>query len=171
MFRPFLLLLNIQSLNSSKIDLLECDIAAFKVNFICLTETWLNDNDNSACLNEFQLGSSYNRHLYKGGGTAIFVKKGIVCESLDMSIFCVEKEFEICGIRTKINNKITVLLTCYRSPCSIFKNFMERLERTLSSLYVASENIILCGDFNVNMYGSSTLGDSKKLENMLKCFI
>lgn len=85
---------------------------AFKVNFVCLTETWLLNNNNSVHLNEFKLGSLFNRISYKGGGTAVYVRKSIVYDSLKLFNFYVAKDFEICGIRITINEKNTLLQTC-----------------------------------------------------------
>lgn len=43
-------------------------------------KTWLNNNDKSVFMNEFQFGSSHTRNVYKSGGKAIFGRKGIVYE-------------------------------------------------------------------------------------------
>ena len=59
-------------------------------------------------------------------------------------------------------------MTIYRSPTGDFQYFLNTLEEILNSLYNKYNDIILCGDININYNINSTI--KKSLETMLSSF-
>ncbi len=88
-----LLLSNVQSLKSN-IDELNIIVDKCNPDIVCLTETWLSsDVDNDLVrLNNFSPVRS-DRKERKGGGTAIYIREGIVFEEVTLpENFCCEIE-------------------------------------------------------------------------------
>nr|CAI5844120.1 unnamed protein product [Callosobruchus analis] len=92
-FDPNILLLNIQCLNSSKLDSLSIDIENFNIKFICLTETW--------CTCSSQLAFYLNG--YKPGITIFVVGDFNVdssCNSQEYQNLC--KALNIFGLTSRV---------------------------------------------------------------------
>ena len=51
-------------------------------------------------------------------------------------------------------------MTIYRSPIGDFQHFINNLENILSKIYNNSNDIILCGDFNINYHINSSFQQS-----------
>ncbi|KAG8292335.1 hypothetical protein J6590_042570 [Homalodisca vitripennis] len=69
------------------------------------------------------------------------------CESLLQ-----EKVFEYCMTKFKIEQNYITLICIYRSPIRCNEhNFLERLELLLNCLLKNNSNIIIVGDFNINV--------------------
>ena len=77
-------------------------------------------------------------------------RQNIQFATIDLSIFCRERVFEICAIEVYSKNKKIIVGSIFRSPSGDIAQFMELLEDALSFLYNCSSSIILCGDWNIN---------------------
>ena len=154
--------INIQSL-ISKVEELEVYLDANNVDILCISEHWLRCKINSIG-NNFINMSTFCRTKFKNGGVAIFCRQNIFNEIKVINLNSTEKEFECAAIEY---NK-TIILTVYRSPASCVKYFLSKLHDTLLSLYDINKQIILTGDFNIDLLQPSK--EVEELSRVIKCF-
>lgn len=151
--------LNIRSiqknLNNFDLYLHNLDI---KFDIIGLTETWLNENN----ADRYRL-SGYNvehntRKGKKGGGVSIFIKEHINHKTRSElnnmskhveSIFIEVDKSSVNGIKN------TVIGVIYRPPDSNINDFLDYLGSTLASINNENKNIILMGDYNLNLLNNN----------------
>nr|CAI5836855.1 unnamed protein product [Callosobruchus analis] len=151
-FSPNLLHLNIGTINTDKINQLAIDIQNYhNLHLICLNETGLKSvSINLVTIPKFNLVSSYCRSVHNCGGVAIWAKNHILASGIDLSIYCIEKDFEICGVRLKLYNKSYIVLAYYRSPSGDKSIFLSKINIVMDFLYQPNINFILCGDINLD---------------------
>lgn len=151
-----MLYLNIQSLNN-KLNILEAEIN--KLNnpaFISITESWLRESEmSSMSLEGYYLASQFSRTLHRGGGTAIWAKRGLETNPINYNELNVEKDFEFCGCEWKINNTTHKIISIYRSPTGNFQVFLERFQQLLINIFTIDSHIWVTGDFNIDFNVSS----------------
>ena len=70
------------------------------------------------------------------------------------------KGSEICVIELHLQFYKICIMTIYRSPSGDFHYFINTLEMILSKIHNNFNDIILCGDFNINYHINSTLKQS-----------
>ena len=152
-------LLNVRCLNNKKIDILQVDIQKYKLKVLCLTETWTcPDSIGYLKFGDFLLASAYCRDT-RGGGVAIYCRRGERATAVDLEQFCRPGEIEVCCVKWHVRAEITVfVVTVYRSPTSNLGQSMGLLECVLSYLYSIDEcfRVVLCGDFNVDSLRAGT---------------
>ncbi|CAH2001879.1 unnamed protein product, partial [Acanthoscelides obtectus] len=105
---------------------------------------------------------------YKGGGTALYIRKTVSTKSIDLTNFCVGKQIELCASQFKDNGITTIIIVCYRSPSGDIKVFYDKLGQAIHSVYQPYHHIILCGDFNIDYYNQGT--ESGNLNSVLSEF-
>ena len=66
-----------------------------------------------------------------------------------------EKDFEICAIKLQVPLTNLLVICFYRSPMGDFY-FLNQLELVLNQLYKVSTDIVLCGDFNINFFETTS---------------
>ena len=103
-------------------------------------------------IGNYNVGAYYCRQHTKCGGVAIFVQKPYQFVVLDVSEYCREQDVEVCALRVSPSSltHLTVL-TVYRSPTGDFNIFLQYIDRVLKLISKHPVNIILTGDFNVNL--------------------
>lgn len=150
-------MLNVQSLNNDKILQLETITHDLHdLGFICLSETWLRDeNINSVQIRGYTLCTYFCRKTNRGGGVAIWSKLGLTVEVLDFPNFNDEKNFEFCGFRSTLDGTRICVVLCYRSPSGDYDVFLDCLNRLLFKIVNVKCQIILGGDFNINFRNDS----------------
>ncbi|VEN38131.1 unnamed protein product [Callosobruchus maculatus] len=94
--------------------------------------------------------------MYSCGGVAIWVKQCISSKAIDLSRFCLEKDFEICAVKFSVKCKAYIVITCYRSPSGDKKIFLTKIIDVLDSLYRPNIQLILCGDINMDALRSDS---------------
>ena len=87
----------------------------------------------------------------KGSGAAMYVRNtfNFVIDK-EMSILTGDME----ALFRKINNETSSIIvgTVYRPPSGNHKNILESMTNILSNLDKKEENIIIMGDFNINLF-------------------
>ena len=141
--------INIQSL-ISKVEAIEVYLDANNVNILCLSEHWLRCKINSNG-NKFINLSNFCRTKFKNGGVTIFCWQNIFNEKKVINLNSIEKYFECAAIEY---SKI-IILTVYTSPASCVEIFLSKLHDSLLSLYDINKQIILTGDFNIDLFQPS----------------
>ena len=125
--------LNIRSLKKHHIDLINDPIIPH-ADFICLQETWLEENENTNLYQIQDFQSSFNS-LHRGRGVATFSKQ-------HYAIINVKKEnFQI----SKLSAKDFDLISIYRS-----QEEKEEIIQELSNIINTERPTLILGDFNLN---------------------
>ena len=165
---------NIRSAKN-KIDHLKEVLKNTNVNFdiILLTETWLRDDDSISILSTLTDFVPYavNRKNRLGGGVAILVNKSInQFVDRDKHKNCNNSSsFE--SIFLDINlpdlKRITVG-SIYRPPDTPIPLYNQEIHRTISNLKPNNNDLIIGGDFNIDLLKSNTHESTREnLETML----
>lgn len=168
---PILYYQNICSL-ANKIDDLEVIIDTFKPDgvIVCLTEHWMTKNSiDSAQLKGYKLASAYCRNTLRCGGVCIFILNNVEYDAnLEMSSLSVDLHFECAAIKINWKSMFFTVIVLYRSPKGSFDIFIQKLDTLLSSINCDKENVLICGDFNVDLANDSAKG--KSLLNIFTIF-
>lgn len=158
--------INIQCIRN-KIDELEMFLINKNFKALCLVEHWLrNEEIDFYKLNGFILSSIFSRTQFKNGGVSIFIRENIDFNEINMSSFCIEKDFEIVAI-VLLNIKI-ILVCLYRSPSGNVNTFFEKLEYVLKYFNDMKMKVVICGDFNINVNTNDAL--TIYFQNLLRMF-
>jgi endonuclease/exonuclease/phosphatase (EEP) superfamily protein YafD len=92
---------------------------------------------------------------FKKVGVCIFTHETMQCSELNLNKFCREKDLEICAVELYLQSYKLCIMTIYRSPTGDFQYFIDTLEQILDNIHHSFNDIILCGDFNINYYINS----------------
>lgn len=166
--------LNIQGFRD-KILLLEVYMKslAFKIHFLCLTETWLRQEDLPFCkVNGYNLVSNYCRTDMIKGSIAIYVDENIKAFPVDIPTAPIEVHCEFTCCKFLLEGIWHVIVCFYRSPGHGNPEvFSDTLEAVLEYIFCLNNTrVIVCGDFNVDFSvvtkKSSTLLDILAAYNM-----
>nr|CAI5834246.1 unnamed protein product [Callosobruchus analis] len=102
---------------------------------------------------EFKEISRFSMSHHKGGGVGIWAHKSLSVRKLELSDYCIEQHFEICGALWRVNPELKLcMLTLYRSPGGTgdLAIFLHQLNVALDSIFISNVLIILSGDFNLD---------------------
>ncbi len=138
--------LNIRSI-VSKSNQLEHLLSHSNLDFLGLSETWLNKHSPEAA---FDI-SGYNvfrrdRNKGKGGGLLVYVKNTITCNLIEWSQ---EIDMEYIGLNMSLSPQMSFIVICLYRPPSTNNIFYEHLHNILKQCDGKKE-LILMGDFNIN---------------------
>ena len=143
-----LALLNIRSL-AGKTFLINDFITEHNLDFMFLTETWLDQNNSTAVLVEstppnysFISEARVNR---RGGGVAVLFKNSFQFKKLSFSNF---STFEYVALQLKSSRR-AILVNVYRPP-KYCVDFSDDFNELLSIVYTEYDCIIIVGDFNIH---------------------
>jgi hypothetical protein len=157
-----ILSLNAQSLNAkfNELQIYVEGTCKSKFNAICIQETWLYESSDLSLLqlngyNLISRGKSASQH----GGVAIYLKENIRYKVLDIN--SQSNIWDGLFIETALHqslhrhsNKSIVIGNIYRPPRDIIANyntFMMELEQILHDLQTTNKEIIIAGDFNIDL--------------------
>ncbi|XP_071958642.1 uncharacterized protein [Antedon mediterranea] len=155
-----IMLHNIQGLKHHFADL-QCNDLFMNSSIICLTETWLNKDDDflNLSIEPYKL---YHQERYDSysdknnltlklknqahGGVAVYTKNTF-SSRLDIGI----KDIEVISflITCPISIAVSVI---YRPPSYDIKQFCQNLKKLLQHLHKVSTKCIIMGDFNENLF-------------------
>ena len=85
-----------------------------------------------------------------GGGCAIYINKRLKA-SLISELTVNETFVETVFAQISLQNKNLIVGCCYRPPNSEIIPFQSFIENKISSIASGSADIVLCGDFNLDM--------------------
>jgi len=149
---------NIRGLAINKIDDISVYLNTSPIHVLCISEHHLDMNEiETLRLPNYKLNAKFCRKMFKKGGVCIFTHENIQCSSINLNKFCREKDLEICGIELELQFYKLCIMTIYRSPTGDFQYFINTLKKILSKIHNNSNDIILCGDFNINYHINSSL--------------
>ena len=150
---------NIESLNAQFDELLihitELKNINFKYSVICLQETWLSEMDDMSI---FQIDGydsiSQGKSCSNKGGLAIYIDNRFDYEIImNLNMY---KQWEGLVIKVKGDTLTNAVIICnvYRPPIStipVLREFLNELAPVVNSLDMLNHNVILAGDFNINL--------------------
>ena len=161
----------LSKLNSLKIMVQNISNESINPNIIALTETHLNElrcqGYSQSELRDLLPGYRFfhnDRKNKRGGGVGIFVMDGLAGNAKieKEECFFVEETFESIALKIpdfsfKSGKKNLIVLTVYRQPGQEnLSKFLEILERWLEKYDRRSNEIILTGDFNLDLLNYET---------------
>lgn len=126
------------------------------VDILCFVEHWMEeDMIKMINISNFNLASFSCRSKFGKGGTCIFVKYNLKFVALNLGVDCVDKDFEFSAVKLVPSN--TVILCVYRSPSGCSNAFMTKFSILLDKIVKSYKAVIICGDFNYNLFDHSGL--------------
>ena len=136
-------------------------------SIICISETWLRNDVQSKKSIAGYNAYFENRSDSLGGGVAIYVRCDIESCLLkpNHSITCTESVFVDCKLSCNVRFTIGVV---YRPPKLHPGIFTPELERCLEDITAQNNSIIICGDFNFDLFKAS---DDSNVEHFLNTFL
>lgn len=129
----------------------------FKFDIIMLTETWYSSNEEVCRLDGYQ-SFFINRQHKQGGGIEILIRNEFQCEIISELSFITD-DFECLALQSNKN----IYSVMYRPPNSQISHFITHFERLLN---YATENhleLILGGDFNIDIQKTGPAQESFRL--------
>ena len=144
---------NIQSIKGKELEI-ELFLNTFNINILCITEHWLKQHELMFNFSAHQVGSSFIRLNSIHGGSLILLSKYLQYkERQDIVSLSVERTIEIASVELEQ----FIVVCVYRPPLSLFENFEKVMDEALFKLSNTNKNIIVCGDFNINILENNTL--------------
>ena len=137
--------LNVRSLIRN-FDVVRDLIVASQYQVFALTETWLSDGVSSGDLAVSNYILVRNDRCGRGGGTGVYISNNIMWSNLSVSTI-----IEQTWVKLQINGKIIAVGSVYRPPGSDYTEFLDILEDTVTDLLVVCDEIVLMGDFNIDL--------------------
>ncbi|KAL7288846.1 hypothetical protein TKK_0016818 [Trichogramma kaykai] len=148
---------------SKNFNILETHIFDHKPDLIAITETFLKPSVNG---NIFSIpGYSFHHHDRigkKGGGVPLYARNGLVIKALEASNprFSNKPEFVFYSVTT--THAKLLLAIVYRRPKAAYPKALFDL---LPMFFASFDNIIITGDFNINM--ATTNPHSTSFRNLI----
>lgn len=123
-----------------------------KPSIICFTETWTpEDGMSSMVVPDYTLTSYFCRTYHKHGGVAIYTRNNISAKSRPkITDLNAEMHIECTAIQTMIDNKKYAIISVYRPPTGDMNVFLHNLSSLLTYLNNICQQIIVCGDLNID---------------------
>jgi exonuclease III len=136
---------------------------------ICLSEHHLRTEEiSNVNFNQYTLGASLCRQTYSHGGVCVFVHKNMQFNNTNLDQYNKEKDLEICALKLNIVSNNFTIICLHRSPTGNFSYFLNQLESILNKVYKTSNELILCGDLNINYHNDNSRKDL--LDSLLVSF-
>lgn len=156
---------------TNKVARLEVEITYCHPKIICLTETWITDENvyNFINLEGFKVASYYCRKNRIKGGAAILVHNNINFKRIDVEKFCADRVFECAAIM--IESEKICIIVIYKVPQDNFvPEFLNRLSDVLQFVtsMLVNLKIVICGDWNINNMVESN--DKRRLIEVMSLF-
>ena len=121
-----------------------------KFDAVCFTETWMGADRFLENIFSDYVAYHSMRADRRGGGVSIFISKRLKCNEL-LNLSCNLDYLECVFVEIWHGKKNIFLGTVYRPPSYVGLNFFTRdLTEKLNYLVCSKNNVILCGDFNLD---------------------
>ena len=150
--------LNIQSLRA-KFDQLSVLLSHFenffKISAICLQETWLSEDSDLSCLSL----PNYNfihkaKRVSEHGGLGIFLHNDYTFKELKSTKMSELFEAQFIAVNNDMYANNIIIGNFYRPPRDLvinYQNFTSDLEQIMQNFRLFKEEILICGDFNIDI--------------------
>jgi hypothetical protein len=81
--------------------------------------------------------------------------KNLTFVNTDLAKYCIDKHFEVCAVKVKLDSKRFCIITIYRAPIGNIDIFITNLDKILRNVCSPSQVLIICGDININYLNDS----------------
>ena len=181
--KPYEIKRILRSDSSNKFNLLLQNIRSFNKNFdelsvylndymenidiMAFSETW-HTEDLCTTINTY---NDYHtvRANKKGGGVSLYISNKYRSSKL-VNISRIYMTFEICAAVVKANADMEFyVISLYRPPDSPVAPFLAEFSDYLSSNFISTQNLIILGDFNLDLSADNLSG--RELLNTFECYI
>ena len=162
----FILYVDVRSLEKT-LNILSILIKSLNVNLdiITVSETWETvSNSNYIFIPGYIKLSNGRKEGRKGGGVALLIKHNLyftICDNYKISSF----ESVLIELSGQVNSKKTIIGAIYRPPNTDKLTVNIEFDNLLRSITKGCASCILLGDYNINLFNSSTDQDT---DNFLK---
>ena len=149
---------NIRSL-LPKLPQIEILLSGSNLDFLGISETWLNDSVSTELLNieGYNIFRNDRQQNKKGGGTLLYIKNTLASTALDLTM-----TLECVGVEVRLSQQMSFnVINIYRPP-DAGQEFYQHFDELLKS--VANKESIILGDFNVDW---NSKPKKKKLKTIL----
>ncbi|HBK70179.1 MAG TPA: hypothetical protein DDZ39_00730 [Flavobacteriaceae bacterium] len=163
-------LLNVRSINNKETELQEM-IKELNIDILCLTETWLTNTPVDDIIIKKMLPNDYifikeSRTTGRGGGIGFVIRKSIKVIETNKSLGF--KTFEAAMILLQFKKLCLRLITIYRPPSRLEKEFIQEFHEFLNDIVSENGIFLINGDFNIPIKSDSN--NSNNLLNLLDMF-
>ena len=141
--------LNVRSLTSNFNEFKDLIRSSRTFDVIALSETWLSSDVCSSSLAMDGFSLIRNDRGSRGGGVAFYIKTSLKYEIVDCN-----KNIEQLWVTHKICKRMLLVGVTYRPPGVNSTVFINELETQLSNTVPTFDDVVLMGDFNINMLGT-----------------
>lgn len=146
-----LAVLNVRSL-SNKSFLINNLISSYNLDFMFLTETWLDKNTGNVVLTESAPPNykfeSETRENKKGGGVCAIFRDHMVMHRLSFGVF---SSFEYVSFKMELKQSPSILYVVIYKPPQHRQSFIDDFTRMLSIVCTDFDGLVITGDFNVHV--------------------
>ena len=141
---------NIRSF-SANIDGFMSTMSYFDLNVAVLgfTETWFTSEFSKPIVG-YNATHTIRAGGRRSGGVSIYIRDDLYFEEIPTLSFQ-DDSIEICSIKIKIGPVYWIYMCIYRPHGESIESFTNSLERILNTPIIQNKNIILAGDFNLNL--------------------
>jgi len=171
--------LKIGSLNTrsavNKAALLHDIIEDYKLDMLCLTETWVPSDAPDAIKSDLAPPGFSAKHHHRGtyedgrGGGIAFIHNNLIkCHLFNTNN---HPDFEHTTIKITNTKTPLYIIIIYRPPDHSISNFFDQFTKLLEEMLAITQNLIICGDFNTP--GTSNRHNTcinNKLQNIIDEF-
>lgn len=156
-----LMTINVQSLNAHHADL-SIDPILTSVDYLALSETWLDDN-SSVEIEGYTCIVQSKRDDARSGGVAIYGKATssgsmavtypieLACEDLNPLLGAADQYGDICAAMVEVMGTRVVLVSVYISPGTTLKQKKAFIIRKLLPTVQKNLPLVVTGDFNIDV--------------------
>lgn len=123
-------------------------VTKYNFDIIGVTETWMSTAINSDVIKIDQYNFIRQDRPMRGGGVGMYIKNNLKF-SLLVSECCDFVEY--IWLKVRVNKQELAVGTVYRPPNSNIMSFFNNFEDILTGIYSNFNNVICCGDFNINL--------------------
>lgn len=152
--------LNVRSV-FTKFDVFKAYLISESVDVFAVSETWLNEGDDPEEYGVDRLAEVPDYKLVRadrqgrGGGVGFYIRNSMPYKVM---LSEVTLALEHLWVSIKIEGKNTAVGVLYRPPKANLIQSLETLDNAVSFILPSSDDLILVGDFNVNLLETDSVG-------------
>ena len=152
---------NIRSYRANS-DSLFCSLHGNYPEFCIFSETWFSLNYFENIL-DYSSHHTFREEDRRSGGVSVYIKNYLPSHKLSELSYA-NINIEVCTVECTFNHTDSVIIAIYRPHSGTILDFQHNLEEILNNRAVRGKNILIFGDFNVNL-----LDDSSTVQEFIHC--
>ena len=159
---------NVRSINRNYQELQNClELTGFQFSIIALTETWLNDINQSLSTIPNYTPINATRKDRVGGGISIHVNENLQFKKLPFNEMNDTIESLFIEITDPTSHTNFIVGVIYRPPNGSISNFTTAITDILEKICPKRKTCYILGDFNIDLNKFQSLPDTTEFFNLL----